>query len=123
MFPQQEIPNPIPKGLPHDHSLLIISIDESGKLTLNSENEGNVSDTNFLMTRLSKIFREREETGVYEPGKWKIVKAVGIKAARSIKYGDFIKVVEAIKQSGAEPIVLLIDEAKPKIATDSETKK
>jgi len=122
LFPQQEIPNPLPKDLPHDHSLLFVSIDETGKLTLNSEDEGNVSDTNFLIARLSEIFREREKAGVYEPGKWKIVKAVGVRAEHSIKYGDFIRVVEAVKQSGADPIVLLIDEAKPKAETNSGTK-
>lgn len=123
LFPQEEIPIPIPKGLPHDHSLLVVSIEETGKLTLNSEVEGNMSNTNFLMTRLSNIFREREEGGVYEPGKWKIVKAVGVKAAHSIKYGDFIKLIDTIKQSGADPIVLLLDEAKPKVETNSEAEK
>jgi biopolymer transport protein ExbD len=112
LFPQQEIPNPLPQDLPNDDSILLVSIDEIGSLTLNSEDEGNVSDTIFLMKRLAEIFRQREEGGVYEPGKWKIVKVVGVKAAHSVKYGDFIKVIAAIKQSGADPIVLFTDGSK-----------
>jgi biopolymer transport protein ExbD len=116
LFPQMEIPNPIPKGLPNDDSVLFISVDENGKLELNSQDAGDVSKTNSLTMWLAEIFREREKNGMYEPGNWKIVKAVGIKTAHSIKYGDFMKVVEAVKQSGAEPIVLLFnDDTKPKV--------
>ena len=119
LFPQIEIPNPIPKGLPNDNSLLFVLMDEKGKLTLNSQDAGNVSETRFLTDRLSALFQESEKAGAYEPGNWKIVKAVGIKTAHSIKYGDFIKVVDAVKQSGADPIVLLFDDdARPKFKTN-----
>lgn len=127
LFPQVEIPNPIPKGLPNDDSLLFVSADESGKLKINLQDAGNVFKTNSLTVRLAEIFLEREKNGMYEPGNEKIVKAVGIKTAPSIKYGDFIEVVDAVKQSGADPIVLLFDdELKPKpkisLSTDVETK-
>ncbi len=116
LFPQLEIPNPIPKGLPNDDSVLFVSVDENGKVKLNSQDAGSVSKTNSLTMQLAEIFREREKNGVYEPGNWKIVKAVGIKTAHSIKYSDFIEVVEAVKRSGAEPIVLLFnDDTKPKV--------
>ena len=122
LFPQEEIPNPIPEGLPNDSSLLFVLMDENGKLTLNSQDEGNVSETKFLTERLVATFQEREKNGVYEPGNWKIVKAVGIKTAHSISYGDFVKVVDAVKQSGAEPIVLLFDDdARPKFKTNLST--
>ncbi len=122
LFPQLEIPNPIPKGLPNDNSLLTVSVDEKGKITLNSQNEGNVSETKFLIERLTTIFQEREKAGVYETGNWKIVKAVGIKTANSIKYSDFIEVVGAVKQSGADPIVLLFDDdARPKFKANLST--
>ncbi len=94
---------------------MYVSAEENGKVKLNSQDAGNISKTDSLTIRLSEIFREREKNGVYEPGNWKIVKAVGIKTAHSIEYGDFIKVVEAVKRSGAEPIVLLFDDdAMPK---------
>ena len=115
LFPQLEIPNPIPKGLPNDDSVLFVSVNEDGKIELNSQKIGSISKTDSLTLRLAEIFLEREKNGMYEPGNWKIVKAVGIKTAHSIKYSDFIKVVKAVKHSGAEPIVLLFnDDTKPK---------
>ncbi len=109
LFPQEEIPNPVPKGLPNDDSLLYVSLDENGRLKINSQGVGDVSETEFLTERLAVIFKERENNKVYESESQKIVKAVGIKAADSICYGDFVKVIEAVKQSGAEPIVLLFN--------------
>lgn len=111
LFPQSEIPNPIPKGLPYDSSLIVVSVDEKGKFKFNgSEILGSVSDTHYLKWHLADIFLQREKRGVYEPRNWKIVKAVGIKTAHSVKYGDFMKVVNTIKESGADPIVLLFDD-------------
>ena len=122
LFPQLEIPNPIPKGLPNDDSILFVTLDENGKIQLNSQGTGNISNTNSLTIRLVEIFREREINGMYEPENWKIVKAVGIKTAHSIKYSDFIKVVDAVKQSRADPIVLLFDDdARPKLIIDNST--
>lgn len=128
LFPQEEIPNPIPEGLPNDDSLLFVSIDKNCKIKLNSENTGDVSEIRLFKERLKNIFQERKEAGVYETHKWKVVKAVGIKANTSIKYGDFIKVVEAIKQSDADPIVLIFENnARPKskfnLLTGEEIKK
>lgn len=115
LFPQQEIPNPIPKALPNDDSVLFVSVDGNGNIRLNLEAAGDVLKTDALTSRLAYIFSEREQNGVYESGNWKTVKVVGIKTAPSIKYGEFMRVVEAVKQSGAEPIVLLFnDDTKPK---------
>ncbi|MCY7348606.1 MAG: hypothetical protein LH614_20645 [Pyrinomonadaceae bacterium] len=122
LFPQLEIPNSIPKGLPNDDSLFSISVEEDGELKLNSYEIGSISETKPLTEQLETFFQERERLGVYETGSWKIVKAVGIQTAPSIKYGDFIKVVEAVKQSGADPIVLLFDDdARPKLIIDNST--
>lgn len=113
LFPQVEIPNPIPKGLPNDDGLLYLSLENGGQLKLNSEDEGNISDTKFLTERLRTIFQNREKNGVYEPYNWKVVKAIGIRATSSTKYYDVLKAVDAVKQSGADPIVLLFDDALP----------
>lgn len=109
LYPQEEIPNPIPKGLPNYDSLLHILVDEKGKITINSQDVGNISNTKVLQDKLTKLFQERKEIGAYEPNSRKVVKAVGIKADSSTKFGDFMKVLEAIKRSDAEPIVLLFD--------------
>ncbi|HQU84723.1 MAG TPA: biopolymer transporter ExbD [Pyrinomonadaceae bacterium] len=108
-------------GLPNDDSLLYVLVEANGKVKINNEPQGNVSDTQKLTERLKGVFEDREKYGVFEPHSEKIVKAIGIKTHNSVKYGDFFKVVEAVKQSGAEPIVLLFDDdARPKtiISTD-----
>lgn len=127
LFPQEEIPNPIPASLPNDDSLLYVSIDENGKIKLNSQDIGDISNTKLLKEKLTMIFLERKKNRVFESDSQKVVKAVGIKSDLSIKYGDFIKVVEAVNQSNADPIVLLFDnDARPKLKINenktSETK-
>ncbi len=111
LFPQVEIPSSLPTGLPYDRNLLFVSVDEGGEIKFNnSEDMGSVSDTDYLKSYLAEIFLQREKNGMYEPGNRKVYKAVGIETADSIKYGDFVKVVDAVKQSGADPIVLLFDD-------------
>ena len=103
--------------LPNDYGMAYQVSVKNGKVLLNSEVQGNISDTERLIERLHGIFQHNEENGVYEPNNRKIYKAVGIKTDNSVKYGDFFKVVEAVKQSGADPIVLLFDDdARPKFA-------
>jgi len=108
--PSLVIPNPIPKGIPHSCGLLFISIENDGQIKLNSENSGNLEDTDDLKNRLETIFRGRTLNRVFEERSDKTVKGVYIIAPSSIKYGDFIKLVDAVKESGADPIVLEIDE-------------
>jgi biopolymer transport protein ExbD len=105
LFPKIEIPNP--KILPNDDSFLIVSVGNNEKLKLNSETQ---KDIESLKDRLKEIFRSREEYGVFEPNSNKIVKTVVIKSSLSTKYGDVVKVIDAVKESGAEPIILQIDD-------------
>jgi biopolymer transport protein ExbD len=63
-----------------------------------------------LTEKLNEIFRERERNGVFEPKSDRILKAVIVKAPRYAKYGDVAKLVDAVKSSGADPIVLQIDD-------------
>lgn len=97
-------------GLPNDYGMAYTVTIKNGQVALNSETQGSFSDTEILTERLHVIFQNNEKKGVYEPDSLKIYKAVGIDADKSVRYGDFIKVVEAVKQSGAEPIVLLFDD-------------
>lgn len=109
LFPQEPIPNPIPEGLPNYDALLFVNLEKDGQIKLNSETNGNLESTGILTRRLNEIFRERKENNVFEVNSNKVVKAVGIQAPLSAKYGDVIKVISAVKESKAEPIVLLID--------------
>ncbi len=109
LFPQEPIPNPIPKGLPNYDALLFVTLEKNGNIKINSEINGNIQNTDILSQRLKEIFREGKENNVFEANSTKIVKAVGVQAPVSTKYGDVLKLLNAIKESGAEPIVLLID--------------
>ena len=88
--------------------ILLAVLENGGRLTLNNEDMGMVS--NKLQDRLSEIFKERENNGVFREGTNEIEKTVFLKAAKSSRYGDFIKLVEAVKGSRAEPIAIWFDD-------------
>jgi biopolymer transport protein ExbD len=97
-------------AIPNVCGTLIVSIQKDGKIKLNMQNEGSLLNPELLITELKNIIVQREENKVYEPNSDKIVKTVVIKSNRSIKYGEVAKVIDAVKSSGAEPIVLQIDD-------------
>ena len=90
---------------------LVVAVNKSDKkITLNQEGTGDVSDTSPLTTRLQAIFKEREAGGVFRDGTNEIEKTVFIKSPRSIKYGEVVRIIDAVKQAGAQPIGLQIDD-------------
>ena len=109
LFPPEEIPDTLPENLPYSCGLLIITLEKDGYIKINYETYGNLSDPRPLIGKLREIFRYREENGVIAEKTHQPVKAVMLKALRSSKYGDVTKVVDALKESGADPIVLQID--------------
>lgn len=110
LFPQIAVPETLPQGIPNYDGLIVVSIDKDGKIKLNLEPVADLSSINILKKRLEDIFNIREEMHVYEPHSEKIVKAVGFRASPQLNYGEVIKVIDAVKTSGAEPFVLLIDD-------------
>jgi biopolymer transport protein ExbD len=102
--PQQSKPKPNPLTL-------VISINgPEKKLKLNQEEMGNITDPSALANRLSQIFKERESNGVFKEGTNEVEKTVFIKAPRLSKYGEVVKVIDAVKGAGASPIGLQIDD-------------
>ena len=90
---------------------LVVTIDKTNLgLKLNNEEMGNVTDTSALETRLKQVFDQRKNEGVLREGTNEIEKTLFIKAPRSIKYGDVVKVIDAVKVAGAQPIGLQIDD-------------
>ena len=102
---QQDIvpkPNPL---------TLVVAINNSDKkVTLNNEGAGDVSNASDLTTRLNAIFKEREAGGVLREGTNEVEKTVFIKSPRSMKYGEVVRVIDAVKQAGAQPIGLQVDD-------------
>ncbi|NNE99743.1 MAG: biopolymer transporter ExbD [Pyrinomonadaceae bacterium] len=90
---------------------LVISIDKNnGNVKLNEDSAGNSTDTAPLTDRLTTIFRERTNEGVFRQGTNEIEKTVFVKAPKGIKYGEVVKVIDGAKLAGAQPIGLQIDD-------------
>ncbi len=89
---------------------LVVTIAKDNKVTLNNESFGDTTDSSSLTTKLQSVFKERENNGTFREGTNEVEKTLFIKSPRSMKYGDVVKVIDAVKQAGAQPIGLQIDD-------------
>ncbi len=106
--PKDEDKNVILK--PNPNTLIVFVNREGAKLRLNQDDIGDVSDTAPLTAKLNEVFKDRESRGVLREGTNEVEKTVFIKAPKSVKYGDVVKVIDAVKLAGAQPIGLQIDD-------------
>jgi biopolymer transport protein ExbD len=90
-----------------------IDLEPYGKL----EAKGTLNDPSGLTQTLAQIFQKRTEQHVYKasaardaPEHERVEKTVVIRAYRSCRYGDLIKIIDVIKGAGANPIVLQVDD-------------
>jgi biopolymer transport protein ExbD len=90
---------------------LVVSINrETKQVTLNNEAYGDVADTEKLRNKLSEIFKEREANGVFRENTNEVEKTLFIKSPKTVRYGDVVRVIDAVKSAGAQPIGLQIDD-------------
>lgn len=99
---------------------LVVAINSDSTLLLNRESDmGTVREPAKLIEKLQTVFRERTKNRAYADGREfrndlpeaeRIEKTVFIKAPRSIDYGSVVKVIDAVKIAGANPISLQIDD-------------
>jgi biopolymer transport protein ExbD len=97
---------------------LVVSIGMDLSLELNRDVMGSVNDPSGLASKLQKTFELRKEQHAYKvgmetsnkPEDEKIEKTLFVKAPRALKYGEVVKVIDAIKGAGANPIVLQLDD-------------
>lgn len=102
---------PDEKIIPRPNPLtLVAAIDKNKNLLLNNEPMNNVSDPTSLVNRLTQVFKDREKNGVFREGTNEVEKTVFVKGSRSLNYGDVVRVINAVKGAGAEPIGLQIDD-------------
>jgi biopolymer transport protein ExbD len=106
--PKPEEKNVILK--PNPNTLIVFINKEDLRLRLNNDDVGDVSDTAPLTAKLEAEFKDRENRGVFREGTNEIEKTVFIKAPKSVKYGDVVKVIDGVKMAGAQPIGLQIDD-------------
>ena len=93
----------------YDPNTLLVAIERNRAISLNQrEVAASPDETDALSNELSRIFKERFENGdVDEQGK--VISVVFIKAPRDTEYGDVVRVIDAVKQAGAQPIALQLD--------------
>lgn len=83
-----------------DPLTLVISIGADDMVQLNREPLGDTKDTGKLAQTLTQVFQQRKEPE----------KTVIIKARRSTSYGQVVRVIDAARGTGANPIILQIDD-------------
>ena len=89
---------------------LIVKLDGNMNLTLNNEAAGSLNDTSLLTSQLKQIFKDRETYGAFREGSNEIEQTLYIKAPLSVGFSDVIKLVNALKDVGANPIGLQVDD-------------
>jgi biopolymer transport protein ExbD len=117
-IPTQRDPNEDLSKLKPNPLTLVVSIANDLSIKLNQDNMGSVNDTTPLSNKLVQVFKERKETRAYKVGMEtssvsedeKIEKTVFVKAPRALKYGEVVKVIDAIKGAGASPVGLQVDD-------------
>ncbi len=118
-IPTQRDPNEDLSQLKPNPLTLVVAIDSGLQLKLNQDNMGSVNDTGPLAQKLTRVFQDRKTQRAYKVGMEtrtdltedeRIEKTVFVKAPRSLRYGDVVKVIDAIKGSGANPVGLQVDD-------------
>ena len=89
---------------------LVVTIAPDLKLKLNLDEMGSVNDTAPLASKLAYLFQQRKEQNAFRTGTTEVEKTVFVKAPRSMHYGEVVKVIDAIKGAGANPVGLQIDD-------------
>lgn len=90
---------------------LVVGINKETKgITLNNEGFGDVSDTQRLTDKLRDVFKKREAEGAFREGTNEVEKTLFIKSPKAVRYGDVVRVIDAVKTAGAEPVGLQIDD-------------
>jgi biopolymer transport protein ExbD len=118
-IPTQRDPNEDLSKLKPNPLTLVVSISPDLQIKLNQDNLGSVNDTGPLSQKLALTFQQRKEQRAYKVGmetrgdlaeEDRIEKTVFVKAPRATKYGDVVKVIDAIKGAGANPVGLQVDD-------------
>lgn len=118
-IPTQRDPNEDLSQLKPNPLTLVVSIASDLSIKLNQDSLGSVNDPSQLAARLRQVFDLRKDQRAYKIGlenrtdlkeEDRIEKTVFVKAPRAMKYGDVVKVIDAIKGAGASPVGLQVDD-------------
>ena len=97
-------------GIPQDAGIFLqVRLHGDGTVSLNGERNGSLTNLEPLINRLRQIFENRKINGVYEEGTEREIKEIGLNVPPSTRYADFFELARAVKESGADPILLVLD--------------
>ena len=118
-IPTQRDPNENIQNLKPNPLTLVVSISTDLQIKLNQDSMGSVNDPSALAAKLQQVFQQRKEQRAFKvgmesrsdvPEDQRIEKTVFVKAPRALRYGDVVKVIDAIKGAGASPVGLQVDD-------------
>jgi len=118
-IPTQRDPTENIQNLKPNPLTLVVSISTDLQIKLNQDSMGSVNDPSALAAKLQQVFQQRKEQRAYKvgmesrsdvPEDQRIEKTVFVKAPRALRYGDVVKVIDAIKGAGASPVGLQVDD-------------
>jgi biopolymer transport protein TolR len=105
---------------------LIVTVTKDQNIELirggNKIAEAVVADPGPIASRLASEFKERKDLQIWKEGfegradlspDQRIEKTVFVKAPQTFKYGDVVKVIDAIKGAGASPVGLQTEALEP----------
>ncbi|MGH9949233.1 MAG: biopolymer transporter ExbD [Pyrinomonadaceae bacterium] len=91
------------KPIRENPNTLVVIYETDGTIMLNREaSVATIDDMLAMTSRLHEVFEQRDLNGNRE-------RTVFIKAPPTLDYGSVVKMIDAIKASGADPISLQID--------------
>lgn len=103
---------PSPKDAPPPNPLYLgLGFQNNGKVKLNGEPHTLASAT----SQLRKIFKDREDNGVYVEGTNEVEKAVFLTPSPTTTFSVIVQTALAVREAGAEPIGIEIDAPRPLI--------
>ena len=89
---------------------LQVWINAEGRIFFSGVEFGNINNTTELVNELEQVFQNRTYHRMLAENSGEIDKKVVLVTTHSLKYGEIIKVIDAIKASGANQIVLGVNE-------------
>lgn len=81
-------------------------VNAEGRVFINGDEFGSTKNTTELIEKLKQVFYDRTYHRMFAENSCEIDKKVVIVTTHSLKYGEIIKVIDAVKASGADPVVL-----------------
>lgn len=89
---------------------LVIELDKNRVLYLNQEKQGTINDLSPMKTRLTQIYNDRLDNGVFREGTNEVDWDIFLKAPLSVTFSDVARLVETLSIPTASSIILLVSD-------------